>query len=140
MRADEYAVVALDTGGRIPNRNIDSHSALLVCCGAVRHGTVHIRNEGAYRQGVTALCVHHVGDFLYEWRCETACVRIGELGADVCPLCRYFDLGVLASAIDGGIVHIHHVLALLAVALQGGVLHILHCVICRDDAGDAEEC
>ena len=140
MRADEYAVVALDTGCRVPNRHIHCNSALLVCGCAVRHSTVHIRNEGAYRQGVSALCVHNIGDVLYERSCETVCVRVGELGADVCPLGRNFNLGVFATAVDGGIVHIHHILALLAVALQGSVLHILHCVLGRNDAGDAEEC
>ena len=65
---------------------------------------------------------------------------VHELGIDVSPFCRNLYLNVLSTTVDGGVVHVNHVLALLAVALESGCLHILNGVLCRDDACDSEEC
>ena len=104
-----------------------------------RHGSVAVGQEGAHGQRVAALGVDHVGDLLDERCREPAGVVVHELGVDVGPFRGNLDLDILASAVDGRVVHVHDVLALLAVGLEGRVLHVLHGVVDGDDAGDAEE-
>ena len=140
MRAHECAVVTLDTFLCIPGGNVNGYAALLKGCGAVGHGAVCVRQECAYREGVTGLGVHYIGNILYECGGQTVLVGVFELCGDVCPLCGNLDLSVLTAAVYGSVVHVNHVLTLLAVGLHDCVLHVLHGVLCGDDAGDAEEC
>ena len=139
VRADEGAAVALDTLLGVPHRDHHGDAALLEGGGAGRHGAVGVRHEGADREGVAGLGVHDVRDFLDEGGSQTVLVRVLELGGQVGPLGRDVDLGVLATAVDGRVVHVHHVLTLLAIGLHDGVLHVLHGVLVGDDARDLEE-
>ena len=140
VRANECAVVALDTFFGIPGGNVNGHSALFKGGGAVGHGAVCVRQEGAYGEGVTGLCVHDVGDVLHECRSKTVLIGVLELGGNFGPLCGNLDFGVLTAAVYGSVVHVHHVFTLLAIGLHNCVLHVLHGVFGGDDAGDAEEC
>ena len=139
VRADEGAAVALDTLLGVPHRDHHGDAALLEGRGAGRHGAVGVRHEGADREGIAGLGVHDVRDFLDEGGSQTVLVRILELGGQVGPLGRDVDLGVFTAAVDGRVVHVHHVLALLAVGLHDRVLHVLHSILVRDDARNLEE-
>ncbi len=139
MRAHKGAGVALDTFISIPGRDGYGHATFLESGGAGRHGTVGIGEEGAHREGIAILGVHHIGNLLDEFGSETALVRGFELGGNLGPFGRNLHAGVFATAIDGGIVHVHHVLALLAIALHDGVLHIFNGILVRDDSRDLEE-
>ena len=140
MRADEGAGVALDALVGLPDGDVDRYAALLVGCGACGHGAVHPGDEGAHGQGVAALGVDYVGNLLDKGRSKARGVGIDEPGAYGGPFGGNLDLGVFASAVDGGVVHGHDVFALLAIALEGRILHVLDSVLGGDDAGDAEEC
>ena len=140
MRADECAVVALDTFLCIPCRNGHGHAALFKCGGACGHCTVGVRHEGAYREGVACLGVDDIGNVLYEGGSQTVLVGVLELGGEVCPFCRNLNLGVFATAVYCSVVHVNHVLTLLAIGLHDCVLHVFHCILVGDDAGDLEEC
>ena len=140
MRADECTGVALDTVLCLPLRNLDCDTSLFVSRSTGRNGSVSHFHECAYRKSVSALCIDHIGDVLYELRCETVLVRVLELGCDVFPVCRDLYLDILSASVYCRVVHLHDILAFLPVALLDSLLHVSHGVLVRDDTGDLEEC
>ena len=58
MRTYIGTEVTLDTLGRIPGRNVNRNTSLLVSGGSGRSGTVHIILECGYRQSITFLCAY----------------------------------------------------------------------------------
>ena len=88
MRADIRAEVTLDTVVGVPNRNINSNTALLVCGRTLREGTVSILDEGGYRQLVTALSVNRSLDVVNEVNqilAITSGNRVNEVALSVSP-------------------------------------------------------
>ena len=139
MRTDVGALVALDTVVLVPQGHEGLHAALLVGGSAHLPRTVDsaVLDECADGQQVAGLGVDGSHELLDE--CGSVVhllLVVGQVG----PLGLHGQLHVLATAVDGGVVLVHHVLTLGAVALQGGSLHLLHGELHGDDAGDAEEC
>ncbi len=140
VRTYECTSVALDTVFCFPLRNVHCNAAFLVCCCAVRNCAVCDIFECAYVKRVSALCVHYVCDFPYEFRSEPVLVRILEFSSYVFPVCRNIHFCIFSASVYGCIVHLYDVLAFLAVALVDCLLHICDSILVRDDTGNLEEC
>ncbi len=139
VRADEGTGGTLDALARIPFRNQDSDAPLLKGGCAGRHGAVGVGQEGTDRKAVSVLRVDDVGDGFHEFGGQAVFVRGFELGCDLRPLGGHSHFGIFSSALDGGVVHIHHLFALVSVTFHDRVLHVFHGVVVGDDAGDLEE-
>ncbi len=85
VRTCKSAIVALDTFFSIPLRNHYCHAAFFIGGCAGGHCAVHIWKEGAHRQGVSGLSVHHIGDFFYKRSCKAVYARILKFGVDAGP-------------------------------------------------------
>ena len=71
MRADGSALVALDTVGWVPLRNMSCNSSLLISSGSGRNSSVREALECAYRKIVAALSVYWIGNLPYPLRSQT---------------------------------------------------------------------
>jgi len=141
VRADECALVALDTFFGIPFRNIDSDSAFLKSSCACGDGSVGMfTGEGTDRNIVAVLSVDNIGYAAYPLGCETVEVGRTETGHYVVPLGGYCQLLVFGSTVNSRIVHADHFLSFLAIALVYGFFHEGNSLLVRDDAGNLEEC
>ena len=139
MRTAERTLVTLDTVLHIPNRNECLHTTLVVsgcACLPCTVSSVEL-NEVRNLQQVTGLSVHRANNLLHE---------CGSVGLDhcviseVCPSGVNSQLLILATAINGGVVLVDHILTLLAVRLHDELLHLLHSELSRNHLSDAEEC
>ncbi len=112
VRTNVRTFVTLDTVLRIPFRNESRDTALLISGCALLPCAVSTVGKRAYREKVSVLrvdFVHYIGD---EFRSIRGFCR---LVFERCPCRIYIKLVILASAINGGIVHIDDVLTLLAI-------------------------
>ena len=136
MGANVGAFVALDTVLQIPSGHERGDAALLVGSGALVPGTVFESLESADGEVVSDLCIDDAHEIFDESGCS---VVDGLVIFERSPCGIDGELVILASAIDGSVVFLHHVLTFLAVSLFDEVLHLLHGLVNGDHAGDAEE-
>ena len=139
MGAYQGALVALDALARIPGRDLHGSAPLLILGGASGPGAVlqAVLHHGGYRQAVPLLPIHHGHHIL-----DKGGGRVGlGLVPGVQPALGDLHLMELVDAVvDGGVVHVHHRLALLfIIRLVDGVLHLRHRLLDGDDFGEGEE-
>ena len=140
MRAHQRALVALDTVGRIPLGNDGGDATLLVSGGASREGTVDDVLEGAHGQVVTTLGDHRAHHLINKLGIGIVVLEDEVGGAvELGPCCGDLNLGDLATAVNGSVVHVDNILTLLAVALHDELLHLLDGQVVRNDARNLEE-
>ena len=145
MRADIGTLRALDASVRIPNRNIDRDTALLVSSRTVRRGAVHVIHECGNRELVALLRVdrrlNRIDELLNRLR-SVGCVReLEALVLCVLPALRNLNLvRARNTRIDCIPVLLDDILTLAAVGLLRSILHEADCLLLRDDAGQLEEC
>ena len=68
VRANEGALIALDTFCHIPLRQMYGYAALFVSAGSKREGSVRVVDKGADRKILAFLLVHRNQHFFYEYR------------------------------------------------------------------------
>ena len=145
MRADIGTLCALDAGVRIPDRNINRDTTLLVSSRAVRRGAVHVIHECGNRKVVALLRIDrrlNRVDELLDCLRTVRCVReVETLVLRILPALRNLNLVSARSAgIDCVPVLLDDILTLAAVGLLRSILHEGNCLLLRDDAGQLEEC
>ena len=138
MRADDGALVTLDTLGSIPNRDIYCCTALLVSCCTLRECTVFHTNECGYGERVTFLSVHYVNDLLDELGNS---LLLNSLILSCLPGIRDVDLyNCINTSVDSLVVHLNDIVTLLTVRLESSLLHVVNCLVNGENAGELEEC
>ena len=138
MRADDGALVTLDTLGSIPYRNVYCCTTLLVSSCALRESTVFHTNECGYGELVTFLSVHYVNDLLDELRNS---LLLNRLILSCLPGIRNVNFNNCVNAcVDSSIVHLNDIVTLLTVRLESCLLHVVNSLVNRKDAGKLEEC
>ena len=134
--ANVGALVTLDAVLQIPSGHERGDAALLVGSGALVPGTVFESLESADGEVVSDLCIDDAHEIFDESGCS---VVDGLVIFERSPCGIDGELVILASAIDGSVVFLHHVLTFLAVSLFDEVLHLLYGLVYGDHAGDTEE-
>ena len=135
MRADQGALVALDTVGWVPLRNDGGDATFLVGCCTCWECAVDDVFECAHWEVITALGDHWTHHLVDELRIvgvvlehEVCCA------VEFCPFGWDFNLLDLTAAVDSCVVHVDDVFTLLTVALHDELLHLLNCEVVRDNA------
>ena len=136
VRADERALVTLDTVFGLPDGNEGTHTALLIGSGTGIPSTILATLECAHGQQVTVLGVD--GTYHVVYKCGSV-VGSGTLNGQVAPSGINGQLGVLVTTVNGLVVLVHHVLTLAAIGLHDELLHLLDGQVNGDNLGDAEE-
>ena len=145
MRTYIGTEVTLDTLGRIPGRNINRNTSLLVSGGSGRSGTVHIILECGYRQSITFLCAYLGLDIVNEINnvfsvAAYYCIIKAFVFA-VLPAFRNFYLNnALSAGIDSCPVLHNNIFALTSVGSLCSSLHQFVCLLSRNDSGQFKEC
>ena len=137
MRANEGTLVTLDTGIRIPFRNIQSNTAFFVSRGAAGEGAVVNGHQISNGQLVAFQTVHGNHNLIYE---IVASLSSSFFILSSCPISRnlYLNNSINAS-IYSSIVHLNDGFALLAIGVLNSVLHVLNSLINRNDVSQLEE-
>ena len=139
MRAHQGALVTLQALGGVPLRNLHCGATLFILgrtCGpgAVLHAVLH---HGGHGDAVALLAVHHSHYILDEGGGAALPRRV--LGVQPTVGDRDF-LELVDAVVDGGVIHVHHCLALLlVVGLVDGLLHLGDRLVDGDDPGEGEE-
>ena len=137
MRANECALVALDTFRHIPFRNVDGDAAFFIGGSAYRERAVGMTGHDAYRQFVAFLTVNRNQDIIDE---RVAGLLRFHFVFCVSPGRRHIDLHDGFDAfVDGRVVHVNNVLAFLAVGFFHSILQVFHRVCQRNDIGQLKE-
>ena len=138
MRANDGALVTLDTLSSIPYRNVYCSTTLLVSSCTLRECTIFHTNECGYRERVTFLSVHYVNNLLDELRNS---LLLNRLILSCLPGIRNVNCNnCINTSVDSSIVHLNDIVTLLTVRLESCLLHVVNSLVNRKDSGKLEEC
>ena len=145
MRTYIGTEVTLDTVIRIPYRNINCDTALLICGGTGWCRTVNVINESGYRQVVAFLSVNsslnriNELDNVFSSLCSVSHLKTFVLCC--LPALRNLNLyDILSACIDSCPVLLNDILTLTAVSCLSGCLHQFDCSLLRNNRCKFEEC
>ena len=132
VRANDGALVTLNTLSSIPYRNIYCCTTLLVSCCTLRECTVFHTYECRYRERVTFLSVHYVNNLLDELRNS---LLLNRLILSCLPGIRNVNCNnCINTCVDSSIVHLNDIVTLLTIRLESCLLHIVNSLVNRKDA------
>ena len=138
MRADECALVALDTLFRTPYGDRDRRAALLVRRTADRERAILHAEQIGDLELVALLTVHDVLNLGDELRC--LCVDRNLLIDSILPVGRdIYAVERLDAVVDRTVVHVDDLLALAAVGRNNRILEVLDRVVNGNDVRKLEE-
>ena len=106
VRTNEGTLVTLDTVLAVPSRNEGRHTTLLVSSCALLPHTVLVALVSRNWEEVAVLCVDRTNELVDEFRIV---VSLNWISWEVLPCWINVELLVLATAVNGCVVHVHNV-------------------------------
>ena len=146
MRADICTAVTLDTFARIPYRDINCDTTLLICRCTGWCRTVYIIIKCRYRQGISFLRIYFRLNILCKCNCigssaffDMRCSK--SFISSIFPALRnFYFYNLLCSCIDRIIVHLYDLITFSSVSSLCCCFHKIDRLLLRNDGCQLEEC
>ena len=140
MRTNIGTEVTLNTVIRIPCRNVNCNTALLVSSRSNRCRTVYITCESGNGKIVTLLCrnivLYIVNKVKNIFSSLSLCLKLKPFISAICPFLLYFHFFEgICSCVNRCPVLLNYVLTLTAVSLLSSILHELISLLLRNNTG-----